>query len=101
MLKIDKQTIGKENTSENNVRYLRERKICMKKIIDFALEQELKNDELGTVERLRDTITEIIRKFGNITNVTVKKYIAKPDAKYEFKISISTVLITSNPINLL
>ena len=63
----------------------------MKMIIDFKLEQMLKNDELGTVEMLRGVITEIIKEFGDITDITKEKYNSTEDGEYKIKISISTI----------
>lgn len=64
--------------------------IYLKKIIDFTLEQMLKNDELGTVEMLRGVIAGIIKEFGDITDITKEKYNER-DGEYEIKISISTI----------
>ena len=62
-----------------------------KRLIDFTLEQKLKNNELETVEMLRGVIATIIRKYGDITDVTKEKYNSDPDNKYEIKISVSTI----------
>ncbi|WP_281533128.1 hypothetical protein [Anaerocolumna aminovalerica] len=71
----------------------------MKKIIDFTLEQMLKNDEIGTVEMLRGVITDIISEFGDITDDTRKLYNKKPDGEYDVKISISTIRNYLKPYN--
>src|SRR5690554_4700368 len=65
--------------------------IIMKKTIDFSLEQMLKDDELGSVEQLRKVIGIIIKKYGDITNTTIEKYNADPDAEYTITITVGKI----------
>ena len=62
-----------------------------RKLIDFTLEQKLKNRELEIVEELRKVILTIIRKYGDITDITKEKYNVDPESEYEIKISVSTI----------
>lgn len=62
-----------------------------KKVIDTGLQTMLQENEIGTVKMLHSILKKIYLKYGDITDVEIRKYNADENSEYKFDVTISTI----------